>query len=226
MYDKYNWRFNNEIVNKFDQHVRQSVPLYEVFHKSLIDISKYYIRRNSDIIDLGTSTGFFIKTIYDENLERDNKFIGIDVETSMIEECKKRYKEDDIEFILSDALDIDYTNASVISMILLLQFLEKNKRIELLTKIYNQVTENTALFIVEKIKSDNVDFHDIYNDLYYDFKQDTKLSDSDILNKNKSLRGVMKSIKLSESLKILNDIGFKTDINVKYNNFVSIVAVK
>ena len=36
----------------------------------------------------------------------------------------------------------------------------------------------------------------------------------------------MKPITLKESIKILEDIGFKVDINVKYNNFVSLIAVK
>lgn len=226
MYDKYNWRFNEEVVSKFDEHVKKSVPLYDIFHKSLIEISKYYIRKDSDIIDLGTSTGYFIKNIYDEKLNRNNKFIGVDIENSMIQECKKRYKDDNIEFLLSDAIDIDYSNCSVISLILLLQFLEKDKRVELLRKIYSQIKNNTVLLIVEKIKTHNIDLHDIYNDLYYDFKRECKLSDTEILDKNISLRGIMKPITLKESIEILESIGFKVDINVKYNNFVSLIAIK
>jgi tRNA (cmo5U34)-methyltransferase len=203
-----------------------SVPFYEIFHKSLIDISKYYIRRNSDIIDVGTSTGYFIKNIYDEKLNRNNKFIGVDIEDCMIQECKKRYKDENIDFMLSDAMDIDYSNSSIVSLILLLQFLENDKRIELLKKIYKEIKNNTALLIVEKVKCDNIDLHDIYNDLYYDFKRECKLSDTDILDKNVSLRGIMKPIFLKDSIKILEDIGFKVDINVKYNNFVSLIAVK
>lgn len=228
MYNKYNWRFDNKIVGEFDKHVRQSVPLYEMFHKSIVDISKYYIRRNTDIIDVGTSTGFFIKSIYDERtkINRNNKHIGVDIEQAMIDECKKRYKDCDIEFILSDAVDVDYKNASVITMILMLQFLEKKQRIALLQKIYDSVDNETALFVVEKIKTDNINIHDIYGELYYDFKKKQGLTSDEILSKNESLRGVMKSITLNESLSIFNQIGFKTDINVKYNNFVSIVAIK
>jgi tRNA (cmo5U34)-methyltransferase len=226
MYDKYNWRFDKSVVDNFDSHVRMSVPFYEIFHKSLIDISKYYIRRNSDIIDVGTSTGYFIKNIYDEKLNRNNKFIGVDIEDCMIQECKKRYKDENIDFMLSDAMDIDYSNSSIVSLILLLQFLENDKRIELLKKIYKEIKNNTALLIVEKVKCDNIDLHDIYNDLYYDFKRECKLSDTDILDKNVSLRGIMKPIFLKDSIKILEDIGFKVDINVKYNNFVSLIAVK
>ena len=113
MYDKYNWRFDKSIVSNFDKHVRQSVPLYEVFHKSIIDISKYYIRRGTKVYDLGTSTGFFIKSLYDE-MNRDNQFIGVDIEFSMIEECKKRYDDTTIEFVLEDVLkgDINGKNNS------------------------------------------------------------------------------------------------------------------
>jgi len=225
MYDKYNWRFDKEIVNGFDKHVRQSVPLYEMFHKSIVDLSKYFIRRGTKIYDLGTSTGYFINSLYKE-INRDNEFIGVDIESSMIEECKRRHKDTNIKFILENVLDVDFANSSVISMILLLQFLEKGERTKLLTKIYNEVEENTALFIVEKIKTSQIDLHDAYNDVYYDFKRSQELTDKEILDKNISLRGIMKPMLLEECIKILKDIGFKVDINVKYNNFVSIIAIK
>jgi len=172
MYNKHDWRFDEKVVGVFDSHVRKSVPLYEHLHKSIIEISKYFIRPETEIIDVGTSTGYFINSIYEENINRDNTYIGIDIEKAMITECHKRYKDKDIGFLVEDAITYNYGDASVITMFLLLQFLERSKRIELLEKIYNEVKENTALFIVEKIKTPDIDIHDIYNDLYYDFKKE------------------------------------------------------
>jgi hypothetical protein len=69
----YNWRFNETLVGSFDEHVRKSVPLYDVFHKSILELSKYFIRPNTDIIDVGTSTGHFINSIYDDALLNDSE---------------------------------------------------------------------------------------------------------------------------------------------------------
>ena len=226
VYNMNGWKFDEAIVKIFDEHVRKSVPMYELFHSNIIDMSKYFIKKNTSIIDLGTSTGYFINAIHDEGLGRGNKFIGVDIEKAMIDECKERYKSKDIEFIHNSAIDIDYSNASVITMILLLQFMEKEERIKLLKKIYDEIETGTALFVVEKIKTQNLDIHDIYNDLYYDFKRNMGLTDTEIIDKNVSLRGMMKPLEISEVMQIFKDIGFKVDISVKFNNFISIIAVK
>lgn len=223
---KYNWRFDEGVVMTFDEHVRKSVPMYDFFHNSIIELSRYYIRTNTDIIDIGTSTGSFIKALYSCNMERDNNFIGIDIEPAMINECLKRYKGDNIEFIQTDAIDVDYKNASLITLILVLQFMRKPERIKLLKKIYSEIDYGSALFIVEKVRISDIEIHDMYRDVYYDFKRQKGLSDKDIIDKNQSLRGVMFPETLNSALNILNEIGFVTEINVKYNNFVSILAVK
>lgn len=224
MYEKFNWEFNNEVTKIFDDHVRKSVPWYDEFHKNIANISVYYSQTNSNIIDIGTSTGTLINIIREYNLNRKINYIGIDIQECMILECKRKYEG--INFISEDALFYEYTNSSIITCMLSLQFLNKIDRIKLLNKIYDGLNNEGALFIVEKIKTNIVDIHDIYNDIYYDFKRNS-LSDTEILDKNCSLRGVMKPLTLEENLNILKDIGFKkVDIFMKYNNFVGIVAIK
>ena len=85
---------------------------------------------------------------------------------------------------------------------------------------------NGALFIVEKVRSVDVEIHDIYSDLYYDFKREN-FSTTEILDKNQSLRGVMKPITTNENIEMLKSVGFKkVDIFMKINNFVGILAIK
>ena len=83
------------------------------------------------------------------------------------------------------------------------------------------------LVIVETARSNVIDIHDMYNDLYYDFKRDNGLTDKEILDKNASLRGVQKCLTLDENIQIFKNAGFKDiDIFLKYNNFVGIIALK
>ena len=224
MYEKYNWRFDKEVVKVFDEHVRNSVPLYELFHKEIVNMSVYFSQLNTNIVDIGTSTGVLLNNLYEINKSRNIKCTGIDIEEPMINECKNRYSN--INFEVCDALDYNYNNSSIITSMLALQFIKKSERKELLNKIYNELNEDGALFIVEKIKSENPDIHDIYNDMYYDFKRKT-LSDEDILDKNVSLRGIMKPITMKENMDNLKQAGFKKiDVFMKYNNFVGILAIK
>lgn len=224
MYNKYNWRFNKEMVNNFDDHVKKSVPLYEEFHKDIINMSVYFSQKNTKIIDIGTSTGVLLNDLYNINKHRNIECIGIDIEKDMIEECNNRYNN--LKFEVCDALDFDYTNSSIITSVLTLQFINKKERKKIIKKIYNEMNEDGSLFIVEKIKNNIPDIHDIYNDIYYDFKRDN-LTDEDVLDKNVSLRGVMKPLTLQDNIQILKNAGFnKIDMFMKYNNFVGLLAIK
>ena len=191
MYDKYNWRFDEKVVGVFDEHVNNSVPLYKLFHENIVNMSVYFTQLNTNIIDIGTSTGVLLNKLYEINKSRNVNCTGIDIEKAMIDECKSRYNN--LNFYVCDAVNYDYTNSSVITAMLSLQFIQKNDRKKLLNKIYKEINDDGCLFIVEKIKSEIPDIHDIYNDLYYDFKRNN-LDDNDILDKNQSLRGTMKPL--------------------------------
>lgn len=224
MYDKYNWRFDDKVTKVFDDHVTKSVPMYDEFHNVIADMSVYFTQMGTNVVDVGTSTGTLINKIKENNIHRKLTYTGIDIEESMINECNRRYK--DMSFEVNNALNYSYNNASVVTCMLSLQFMQKSERIELINKIYKEMNYDGALFIVEKIKTEVLDIHDIYNDLYYDFKRINNV-DSEILDKNASLRGVMKPITLNDNVKILKNAGFKkVDIFMKYNNFAGILAIK
>lgn len=224
MYKPYNWQFNKEVVSIFDEHIKKSVPLYKTFHKDIVDMSVYFAQKNSNIVDIGTSTGVLVSDLYNINKNRNIKCIGIDIEEDMINEASKRYP--DVEFICADALSFDFSNTSVVTIMLTLQFLSNKDREFLLKKIHDEMNLGGAVFIVEKIRTSNPEIHDIYNDIYYDFKREG-FSDTEILEKNISLRGIMKPLTLDKNIEIIQNAGFSTyDIFLKYNNFIGILAVK
>ena len=224
MYKPYDWRFNKDTVKVFDKHIENSVPLYKEFHKNIVDMSVYFAQRDTKIVDIGSSTGVLTYDLFKINQSRNITVIGLDIEKDMIAESSVRYP--DINFKNINALDFDYTNSSVITIVLTLQFLSKSDRKLLLQKIYNEMNVGGAIFIVEKVRTSNLEIHDIYNDMYYDFKRNN-FNDTDILDKNISLRGIMKPLTLDENLNILKEVGFSEyEIFLKYNNFVGIMAIK
>ena len=79
MYEKYNWRFNEEVTKNFDNHVNKSVPMYKEFHKSISEMSVYFTQMGSNVIEVGTSTGTLINKISEYNKVRNLKYIGIDI---------------------------------------------------------------------------------------------------------------------------------------------------
>ena len=223
MYEPYKWEFNEEVAKCFDTHVRQSVFMYDEFHKSIIKMSNFFIEDNTNILDVGTSTGeLLMKLPYNETCN----YIGIDTEEGMINKAQEKL-ENKYKLQVGNILDYKITNCSLITMVLVLQFI-KNKDKELaLQNIYNSLNKGGAFMFVDKIKTPTLDIHDMYNDLYYDFKRENGLTDTEILDKNVSLRGVQKCLTLEENMQLMKNVGFKDmDIFLKYNNFVGVIAIK
>ena len=224
MYRPYDWQFNKETVKVFDKHIENSVPLYKEFHKNIVNMSVYFAQRNTNIVDIGSSTGVLTYDLFKINQSRKISCIGLDIEEDMVKESSKRYPE--VNFKNINALKFNYTNTSVVTIVLTLQFLSKSDRKLLLKKIYDEMNVGGAIFIVEKVRTTNLEIHDIYNDMYYDFKRNN-FNDTDILDKNISLRGIMKPLTLEENINILKESGFsECEVFLKYNNFVGIMAIK
>ena len=223
MYNPYKWEFNKEVVECFDEHVRQSVPMYDEFHKSIIKISKFFIEDKTNILDIGTSTGeLLMKLPYNPTC----RYIGIDTEKEMINKAKEKLGKE-YELQVENILDYNITNCSLIVMMLVLQFIKNKDKQKALQNIYNSLNKGGAFLFVDKIKTPVLDIHDMYNDLYYDFKRENKLTFTEIINKNISLRGVQKCLTVEENIQLMKNVGFKSiDIFLKYNNFVGIIALK
>lgn len=224
MYKDYGWEFDEEVAKNFDIHVRKSVQMYEEFHELISKMSKFFIENDTNVLDIGTSTGELLKKLFCPN--RKCKYIGIDNKAAMVNKAIEKLGD---EFFIEnvDIKDYQISNCSVITMVLVLQFLKISDRQDVINKVYSALNEGGAFFFVDKIRTENVMINDIYNDLYYDFKLRKGLKSNEILQKNKSLRGIQKTMSLDENLNIIKTAGFKNiDIFMKYNNFIGILAIK
>ena len=83
------------------------------------------------------------------------------------------------------------------------------------------------MIFVDKIRSSNSFYEDIFNQTYFDFKIDNKLTHAQVLNKSKSIRGSMQLFEFKEIENFLKKVGFKkVEIFFKWFNFVGIIAIK
>lgn len=223
--EEYAWTFDDEgVTREFDKHIRQSIPMYDVFHGMIKNMSRYAIQDNSKVIDIGCSTGHLLNELKSISNKNNVEFIGLDTSAQMIEFCNKNHKAN---FINTNATDFNFTDSSFITSVLCLQFCKKEDRKHIVESIYKGLKEDGMFVIIEKVKSQTIDIHDMYNDLYYDFKRKQGLTDKEIIDKNVSLRGVMKPMTMEENLELLKEVGFKkVDVFFKYNNFMGAVAIK
>jgi SAM-dependent methyltransferase len=55
--------FSFETITNFDEHIRQSIPNYDLLSDSIISLAPYFLKPYSAVIDLGCSTGKLLEAI-------------------------------------------------------------------------------------------------------------------------------------------------------------------
>lgn len=221
------WKFNKSVATEFNEHVRQSVPLYQEIHYLINEMAQWFLEDGTNVYDLGTSTAEVIKNLVTFRNKNVN-YIGVDESKDMLDEIDNNLKENkNIEFINDDIKNVSITNASFITSVLTLQFISEKDRYDIVQNIYNGLNKGGAFVLVEKILANNTLINNIWEGLYYDMKLFNGLDEKHIINKQRSIRGVMKPLTLNENKKMLEDVGFtKYEEFFKWGNFVGYIAIK
>ena len=57
------WSFGGSVAKTFDDHVSKSVPLYNEGHEMIVDLSEFFVSKNSVVYELGCSTNVWQNVI-------------------------------------------------------------------------------------------------------------------------------------------------------------------
>jgi len=74
-----NWKFSGDVVDKFDEHVKKSVPLYLEGHQITCDLSKFFVKDGSVVYEIGNPPGTLLSKLLESNSTKESpRFIGCD----------------------------------------------------------------------------------------------------------------------------------------------------
>ncbi len=224
------WKFNKNVSNQFDKHVRQSIPHYDDIQKYICSLSEWFLKDGSIVYDLGCSTGETAKNLFKKFPKINFKYYGFDLSHEMIKIAKKKNKKNlkNCIFNLGDINKLKFKkNSRVFYSILTFPFLNSEQRIQLYKKIFKSLDHGGAMIFVDKIRSKNSCYEDIFNQTYFDFKIENKLTHAQVLNKSKSIRNAMQLFEQNEIEKFLKIAGFKKiEPFFRWFNFIGFIAIK
>jgi len=223
------WRFDDAIAKIFEEHVRKSVPFYEEIHRMIAEISDWFLGESSLIYDLGTSTGEAILQIHGRHGNKKLRYIAVDAASAMIDKARIRLLHvPNVQFLACDLNNpFLIENASMVLLVLTLQFLKPESRPRLLKEVYDGLGDGGALVLVEKVSGKSARFDEMWVALHHDMKRRSGFSDSEISDKDRSLRGVMLPYSLHDDLQLLRGAGFrKFDVFFKWYDWAGILAIK
>lgn len=230
MYPKSSWAFSQEVSELFDKHVRQSIPVYELIQSSIINLSDYFVSEGGIIYDLGCATGETIYHIHERHLQKQLRFVGVDSSHDMIYKAKEKLaqlKGTSVHFEHFRLEHFEFKEQSnFILAVLTMQFLPIHVRKQLLYNIHEALYEGGAFIFVEKTLAGSPLLQHMYTHIHYDMKQKAGLSHKEILQKEESLRGVMTPLSVQDNIKLLESVGFATDIFFKHGQFTGFIAIK
>ena len=226
------FRFDKTVVTVFDDMVSRSVPYYDEMQRMSAELAGDFATEGSNVYDIGCSTGTTLIE-FDKKIKPQNVTLhGLDNSHDML--TRAREKLDAAKLNHPFALGfcdlnkgIQLENASVISLILTLQFTRPLYRERMMQQIYNGLNENGALILIEKLTSEDTIFNRLFIEHYYEYKRKNGYSEMEISNKREALENVLIPYRMEENFDLLKFAGFKKiDVFFRWYNFCGIVAMK
>lgn len=214
--------FSFNTIKDFDEHIEMSIPNYTHIYDLIKSISTFYIRKETNVYDLGCSTGLLIRNLSIENKISDVEFIGYEISENMRPE-KPVYGYHWVKQDLTK--DIRLTNTNLVFSIFTLQFLSIEDRVNLIKNVYNSLNKGGAFIVCEKIIMADGELQDIFTFSYYDYKEKS-FSQDQILSKQKDLRCIMRPLTSKQNIKIFKQAGFNVNTFFQSLQFMGYILRK
>jgi tRNA (cmo5U34)-methyltransferase len=195
---------------------------------------EHYGQADSNCYDLGCSLGastIALRRGLEKQQIKNCRIIAVDNSEAMIESCKAMIDSDvssiPVDVVLSDIWDVELKNASVTVMNFTLQFIDPERRAEMIQRIYDALVPGGVLLLSEKIVFEEETENNFQIDMHHHFKSLAGYSDLEISQKRKALENVMIPDIIETHYKRLAEAGFeKTHLWFRCFNFVSMAAFK
>lgn len=225
------FQFDSKTAAVFDDMVGRSVPLYDEIQRLTVELANDFAVPRTRLYDLGCSTATTLLNL-DAVLAPDVAFVGVDNAPEMIAKGRAKFAERgsqrDLSFVIADLQrDRVVEDASVVSMLLTLQFIRPLNRDHVIKQIYAGLRDQGAFILVEKIIVDESLFNRLFIRHYYDMKRRNGYSENEIANKREALENVLIPYRPEENVALLRDAGFRhVEEYFRWYNFAGLIAVK
>ncbi len=223
------WTFAGDVARKFDDHVGKSVPLYDSGHDLTAKLSDFFVKPDSTVYELGTSTGRLLRRLADRHGDLPNaRFIGLEAEPDMVTHAKKVHADvANMFFHVCRAETFEFEKSDFITSHYTIQFIPPKHRQALFDRIYDALEWGGAFVLFEKVRANDARFQDIFTTLYNEFKADNGYDYREILSKTLSLKGVMEPFTSAANVDFMRRAGFADVIPIqKYLCFEGWLAIK
>ena len=225
------FKFDATVAAVFDDMVSRSVPYYDSMQRMVVELATDFAEPGSRLYDLGCSTATTL-ALLDRSVHPDVKFVGIDNSQEMLAKAQVKVET----FVTGRSVDIlcqdihqglQIEDASVVIMLLTLQFVRPLYRERIIRRIADGMRHNGALILIEKLVVSDSRLNRLYIDHYYNYKRHNGYSSVEITKKREALENVLVPYRYEENCELLLNNGFSTvEEFFRWYNFSAFVAIR
>ncbi|HET7570972.1 MAG TPA: carboxy-S-adenosyl-L-methionine synthase CmoA [Gammaproteobacteria bacterium] len=223
--------FDNRTAAVFDDMVSRSVPFYEEMQRMTTELALDFAVAGTNLFDLGCSTATTMLHL-DRALDPGVRFVGVDNSREMLDRAREKLEAQKVErpydLVHADLHhDTVVDNASVVIMLLSLQFMRPLYRERVMKRIFDGMLENSALILIEKLTVGDSMINRLFIRHYYDLKRRRHYSEMEISQKREALENVLIPYRSEENRDLLLGAGFRhVETFFRWYNFCGMLAVK
>jgi tRNA (cmo5U34)-methyltransferase len=226
--------FNEAVVRVFPDMIKRSVPGYPTIVENIGVITSQFAQPHSALYDLGCSLGAVSQALRRHVQTEGCRVIAVDNSSAMVERCREYLHAQDsmfqellpVEVLEADICQLEFQPASVVALNFTLQFIPREQRLALLSRIRQALLPGGALILSEKLRFADAAEHELLTDLHIAFKRANGYSELEIAQKRSAIENVMKPDSLEEHRERLLAAGFAKVIPwFQCLNFASLIAL-
>lgn len=222
------FEFDAKVAGVFDDMVSRSIPYYKEVLGLCADFALMYLKPDSTLLDLGTSTGAMLIEIASKS-EFPLNLYGIDNAESMLEIARNKLSAYEMRanLICGNILEVDFPKSDVVIANYTLQFIRPLQREKLVQKIYDCLNPKGIFIASEKVivEHKELDFKMIA--YYLANKKKQGYSDFEIVKKREALENVLVPYSEAENREMFLKSGFEcVETLFRWVNFASFIAMK
>ena len=225
--------FDDNVARVFPDMIKRSVPGYSTIIAMTGLLAGRYASPGSNLYDLGCSLGAVALAMQAAVRTPGTRIIAVDNSPEMIrrlEEILDQPQQPEgppVEAVRQDILETEISNASVAVLNFTLQFIDPERRQELLSRVADGLLPGGILVLSEKVRFTDPREQELQTEWHHDFKRTQGYSELEIARKRDALENVMRPESLQQHRARLERAGFSQVYRWQQGfNFVSMVAFR
>lgn len=224
--DPSGWHFDVP-PDRFETHIRRSVPYYDDGHALIARLSDFFLPDDAQVYDVGCATGALARQLVARHPRRAFRYLGIDQQPAMVAHARGQVDDPRVDFVCDNALGFDYRRMHLAVCYYTLQFIHPSVRIELLRTLYERLHWGGALILFEKVRAPDARFQDLLSQVYLEHKIDAGFTPRQVLDKQRSLKGVLEPFSEDGNRVLLTEVGFRDIVPIfKWVCFTGWLVIK